>query len=61
MAKIFVLLVVSALMLDLSGGEDYYWKPNSNWNNPSNWALGRVPSCGDNVSLSAVSIKSMVM
>ena len=51
-----VLIVISALMVELGGGEDLYWKPNSNWGNPDNWALGRAPSCGDIASFKTVRI-----
>ena len=51
-----VLILVTALLVQLGGGNDLYWNPNSNWGNPDNWALGRVPGCGDSASLSAVSL-----
>lgn len=48
-------LIVSLLLLQIAGGRDLYWQPNSNWGTPSNWALGRVP-CGDVASLASVCI-----
>lgn len=51
-----VLIVISAVMIELGGGENLYWKPNSNWGNPDNWAKGRVPSCGDSASFKTVSL-----
>ena len=50
-ASVFVAL---CLFLQLAGGKDLYWQPNSNWGNPSNWALGRVPNCKDDASLTSV-------
>ncbi len=47
-------LIVSCLLLQLAGGKDLYWQPNSNWGTPSNWALGRIPTCGDKASLASV-------
>ena len=51
-------IIVLAVILELAGGRDLYWQPNSNWDNPTNWRLGRVPNCGDSVSLTSVRIKS---
>ena len=47
-------LMVSFLLLELAGGKDLYWQPNSNWGSPDNWALGRIPACGDRVSFASV-------
>lgn len=46
--------VLLVLFLQMAGGRDLYWQPNSNWGNPSNWALGRIPGCNDAVSLDLV-------
>ena len=53
LAKAFSLLVTT-LLVQLGGGKDVYWVHNTNWDNPSNWALGRVPCGGDNVMVSSV-------
>ena len=45
-------LVVVALFVQLTGGKDLYWARNTNWDEPSNWALGRVPCGGDTVTVS---------
>jgi len=37
------------LLLQLAVGEDLYWLRNSNWDEPSNWRLGRLP-CGREVA-----------
>jgi len=41
--------VVVTLLLQLAVGEDLYWLRNSNWDEPSNWRLGRLP-CGQEVT-----------
>lgn len=48
-------VLVSCLLLELAGGKDLYWQPNSNWGSPANWALGRVPACNHRVSFASVS------
>ena len=48
-----VLLVVS---LRLAGTTDLYWRPNSDWMTPKNWALGYVPCEGETADLSSVSL-----
>lgn len=50
-----VLCVVVAL-LGLTGSEDLYWRPNTDWSNPGNWRLGRAPCEGDVADLSVVSV-----
>ena len=49
-----VLLAVPLLFLGLAGSDDLYWRPNTDWSEPSNWDLGRVPIAGDVVDLSSV-------
>ena len=44
-------LLVATVLVQLTGGEDLYWVHNTNWDEPSNWALGRVPCGGDAVSV----------
>ena len=51
-----VFLLVATLMVQLTGGKDLYWVHNTNWDVPSNWALGRVPCGGDNVMVSEASL-----
>ena len=46
---------VVTLLLQLAVCEDYFWLHNSNWDEPNNWSLGRVPCGGQNVSFAAVS------
>ena len=48
-------LVLTVLCLRLAGSEDLYWRPNTDWSNPSNWGLGRAPCEGDVADLSSVS------
>lgn len=50
MAKIIVVLV-AALFVQESGSEDLYWVHNTNWDEPSNWALKRVPCGRDTVTV----------
>lgn len=52
--------VLIVLFLEMAGGKNLYWQPNSNWGNPSNWALGRIPGCNDAVSLDLVPSNSVV-
>ena len=53
--KMLLLLVAgAAFCLPLVGSEDLYWKPNTDWNNPNNWKLGRVPCEGDVADFSSV-------
>ena len=47
--------VVAVLCLHLTGSEDLFWRPNTDWSNPSNWGLGRAPCEGDVADLRAVS------
>ena len=47
--------VLAVLCLRLAGSEDLYWRPNTDWNNPSNWGLGRAPCEGDVADFSSVS------
>ena len=42
-------LLLTIFLVQLVQGDDLYWRPNSNWNNPSNWKLGRVP-CGNDIA-----------
>lgn len=45
-------LVLSIFLVQLALGDHsdiYYWKPNSNWKNPSNWELGKPP-CGNQIA-----------
>ena len=46
---------VVTLLLQLAVCEDYFWLHNSNWDEPNNWSLGRVPCGGQNVTFAAVS------
>ena len=46
---------VVTLLLQLAVCEDYFWLHNSNWDEPNNWSLGRVPCGGQNASFAAVS------
>ena len=48
-------VIVTVLCLHLAGTEDLYWKPNTDWSIPSNWALGRAPCEADVADLSGVS------
>ena len=48
------ILVFTVFLAQLVVGEDFFWKPNNNWNNPSNWDLGRVPCGGDIASASCL-------
>lgn len=59
--KGYKVLMVATLLIQLGGGKDLYWKPNSNWGNPNNWASGRVPACGESVSLQNVRVVYLVM
>ena len=45
-----LLLCVFLVQLALGDNSDvYYWRQNSNWNNPSNWELGSPP-CGKQIA-----------
>ena len=46
---------VVTLLLQLAVCDEYFWLHNSNWDEPNNWSLGRVPCGGQNVSFAAVS------
>lgn len=53
----FAAVVAASLLLcvPLVGSEDLYWRPNTDWSNPSNWKLGRTPCEGDVADFSTVS------
>ncbi len=48
-------LVLATLLLQLVVGEDLYWIPNTNWDNPSNWKFNRPPCGGEVASFASVS------
>ena len=50
--------VVVTLLLQLAVGEDFFWLRNSNWDESSNWRLGRVPCGGEVATLANVSINT---
>ena len=58
MKRAAVLLVITVL-LQLAVGADYFWIPNSNWDEPGNWALGRPPCGGEVASFASVSRRSV--
>ena len=47
-------LILATVLVQLAVGEDLYWVKNSNWNTPSNWALGRPPCSGEIASFASV-------
>lgn len=49
-------LLVTTVLLQLAVGADYFWIPNSNWDEPANWALGRPPCGGEVASFADVSV-----
>ncbi len=50
-----VTLILATLLLHLVVGEDLYWAPNSNWDNPSNWKYERPPCSGEIADFASVS------
>ena len=45
---------VLTLLLQLAVGEDLYWVPRSNWEDASNWRLGRAPCSGEDADFGKV-------
>lgn len=50
-----VTLILATLLLHAAVGDDLYWIPNTNWDNPSNWGLNRPPCSGEVANLASVS------
>ena len=51
----YLLFAVAVIYCSAAVGQrPLYWQPNSNWDNPENWNLGRRPCGGDVVSFKKV-------